>query len=225
MYALSKQVIFIIIIFLAFHTLAGCSDMALKTISKSNEPVILTEKSIALFSLTTDNSFNGLWVPTLWGVKLESVDGKLKKTLRLHDSIIRKMTENGEMVNNQIASVFLEPGDYNIVYMSGTTVPYQSTDTGYFQKYFKYQFNVQPDEICYVGHIRFHSRQKQPGENVGAPPIPIFNQLFSGVHDCYWEVRSEYGDLYNDIQYVKGKVPAIRNHIINIRIGQLLEQD
>lgn len=214
---------------LSVLAVAGCSsDLAFENLAESKKALDLSEKSIAMFTICCDNAYNESWLPNVTKYILESQDRSFKKEFEIfgfESRYCRVLKDNRMLKKNMVISVNLKPGKYALSRIRGFTkgnLP--GWGIGGFVKSFRFEFTVNPDEICYVGNLEIHSRQKREGEQTEAPLFPLLDQKVSGVLDCYWEVRANDSDVYNDIAFCKSNYPQIVDHLIVVRMGRLFSE-
>jgi hypothetical protein len=191
--------------------LTGCaSPMALSGKGTAAE---INGVTMAIFTVRTENSYHPNFHPDVKYLKLDKNNGKQPKTFK-----VNKVQDSGACDGEYLVSVDADPGSHTLNDIWGTS--HRGLIMGSFSWPLDATFNLQANEITYIGHIDMVNRKRKDGEPRSGSVIPLIDQSISGFSGGTFDVT--ISDRFpTDVQLFVNAYPMIQGKSIYKSIMQL----
>jgi hypothetical protein len=195
---------------------SGCaSQMALES---TKWPAKLKRESVGLFTLRMENEYKPAYQPQVEWFRV--VAEKTGKTKCFEPGAPSEMER--KQFFEYLVSVNLPPGRYTLQKVAGVAwSPSLSILllAGNFRFPVNGHFDLPPQAVVYLGHVRMVNRKREANERRSGGPFPLIDQAISGFHGSTFDVtisdRSE-----TDIPAFLVRYPALGNRRIEKAIMQ-----
>jgi len=190
---------------------SGCATkMALTTNTKQ---LNMEKKSIVIFRLRMVNKVVPSFQPEVYKIWVLHLENS-KKNQFIADKPYAKAKKQ---YYEYLISLQLAPGKYKVAdVVGGSWMPLLIA--GHFKFPIDAEFNVNSNEITYIGYIKMVNRKRKKGEKRSGTLFPLIDQAATGFSTGTFDVS--ISDNYDeDIKIFKEKYPLMNNYTINKNIA------
>ncbi len=200
---------FIILIGLLFSSCASRSNM---TISKKTESIDTSQESIGIITAKTSNQINSNHEPNIQYAKIRSAEKEKTYVFGVETLKGSIQTETGEYV----ISFQLPPGKYKIQQLYGDSGFFPVK--GNFQIPLNSEFNLEPNQITYLGRVEAVNRERKTDEELRAGSIfPLIDQQVTGFAKGTFDVGI-YDKYEEDVVLIKKNYPFMADYTIKNKV-------
>ena len=210
---------FVFVIILGFIvTATGCATVVRPALEKKTKSLDISQNSIVLMSGRTFNFVNPGNSMRINIIRLrETGDGK-EYVVAVNEPINSEFFKTQDFWDHLI-NFQLPPGKYKIYYIQGEGKFY-----GSYYVNCDNEFELNPNKIIYLGHVKIINRKQEEGEPRSGSLIPLFDQGWGGF--SVGTIDLTISDNYNeDIAIFKQHYPVLENYVVEKNILELPEKD
>ena len=207
----SSVVSLISLIFVGF-LLSSCASMKHMAISKKTEALDTSKESIAIITAKTSNQINESYEPNIQYAMIRSEEKEKTYVFGVQTAEGSIQTDTGEYV----ISFQLPPGKYKVQKLYGISglFPIQ----GNFQILLNSEFNLEPNQVAYLGRVEAVNRERKNDEELRAGSMfPLLDQHVTGFAKGTFDVKI-YDNYKEDISLIKKNYPFMTNYDINNKV-------
>jgi hypothetical protein len=195
--------IFLLFVGILFSSCASSKNM---TIGKETEALDTSQKSIGIITAKTSNQISTNYEPNIqYALLLSGEKEYLFGVETVYDSI---QTDTGEF----IISFQLPAGKYKLQKLYGISGIFPII--GNFQIPLNSEFNLEQNQIAYLGRVEAVNRERNSDDELRAGSIfPLIDQQVTGFAKGTFDVKI-YDNYEEDIALIKENYPFIANYTI-----------
>ncbi|MEO7935153.1 MAG: hypothetical protein ABIR27_02745 [Dokdonella sp.] len=204
---------FLIPALLAIASLSGCVNIQTMALQKGQGAVNTATKSVVLMTIDVSRADESryqpvptiVWVTDLnWGAKESSLRFQLNRKTGTTET-------NGQL--EYLASLALSPGRYHFEGISGIAAAFPFV--GNFFIPVVSDFEVKPNSVSYLGHLKAVMRTRREGEFRAGSVIPLIDQAASGMINHSWDIVIDDQSTADLVNFRK-HVPALETVDVNV---------
>jgi len=160
-----------VLLALCFGAVGCASPMALKA---GTRVVDTSSKSIAVFTLRTQNAFKPSYRPNVKVVEIVNETTSAGRTYRADPAYIQD-----DDACEYLISVNVTPGTHSVGRVMGQSIKFPLV-AARFAFPVNGQFEVLENSVTYIGHVNMVNRERQDGEARSGSVIPLVDQAVAG---------------------------------------------
>ncbi len=204
---------FLIPALLAIASLSGCVNIQTMALQKGQGAINTATKSVVLMTIDVSRADKSryqpvptiIWVTDLnWGAKESSLKFQLNRKTGTTET-------NGQL--EYLASLALSPGRYHFEGISGIAAAFPFV--GNFFIPVVSDFEVKPDSVSYLGHLKAIMRPRREGEFRAGSVIPLIDQAASGMISHSWDIAID-DQSAADLASFRKHVPALESLEVHV---------
>jgi len=191
----------------------GCATVKHTALNQNVKSIDISQESIAIFTVKVANKYKPRYQPKIIQCIVKNNDtGKGEKYLFIVDGEYKGIENE---YNEHLISFQLPPGRYKL---EEFVARWKNVHvTGFFTIPIYSVFEIEANEIIYLGHIEAHVVEKTNDDQLPAgPPLPLIVQLGVGASGGTFVI--EINDLFkNDIELFKNQYHYLSDYNIENR--------
>lgn len=185
---------------------SGCANYQTMALKKGQGMISTTTASVVLLTVEVSRPDGSRYQPNpaIILVSAMQVDDRDQATLFRFSRKDDLVQVNGHAV--YLSSMALAPGHYRIDGISGVANAFPFI--GQFFIPVLAEFDVKPQSVSYLGHVKATMRERRDGEFRAGSSVPIIDQSATGMISHTWDVEIE--DRYeSDMVTFRKQIPAL----------------
>jgi len=188
-----------------FIGVSGCAYD--RGITKDQEKIDLSKKSLALFSVKFSNRFKPAHLPVVrWGhFDAVSKGARDAEIFQIGDPY----KSEKDSYNEHYVSIFLRAGTYNFRDVWGYYDAFKMGGVARVTIPLNVTVEIEPNSVIYLGHIDATIRERKDGERRAGPMLPLIPQQASGFYASTVDVRVS-DQFTEDLEIFRDQYPLLR---------------
>ncbi len=182
------------------------------------ESIDLEKGSIAIFSIHATKTYKPKHQARLGSIKVTGEAGKT--TFQGAWGELQKSGYLGDTIES-FQSVQLEPGSYTLQSIGGGSQHFKPP--GNFTCPVDATFELQPNEVVYIGRIDMRCRKRESGEARAGGLFPVIDQIYLGFRGGTWDVAIQ-DQFYGDLAEYRRTYPFLEDVEIGKRLMKLPDE-
>lgn len=192
---------------------SGCVNIQTMALQKGQGAISTTTKSVVLMAIEVSRADESryqpvpaiVWITDLnWGARESSQRFQLNR---------KTGTTEIEGRTEYLASLALSPGRYHFEGISGIAAAFPFI--GQFFVPVVADFEVKPDRVSYLGHLKAIMRPRREGEFRAGSMVPLIDQSATGMVSHSWDIVIDDQSVA-DLASFRKHVPALESLEIHV---------